>query len=122
MKKTGSLAGKAKGILYSTLYSPWVLYQKLSKTAKQYPYDEAEYVGLLVEGDPVRERFEKAWLEPPEMMAFEGYVFPAPNEAEKHLSIFYRKPISRELYYRKLPYIPSAHTHRVYWKENACQD
>lgn len=122
MKTSGAAATRAKGLLYSKIYFPWKLYRLLTKTAKKYSYDSAGQVGLLVEGDAIRERFEKAWLEPPEMMAFEGYVFPAPNEAEKHLSIFYRKPISRELYYRKLPYIPSAHTHRVYWKENACQD
>lgn len=121
MKKSRSAAEKAKGVLYDILYSPWKLYRLLTETAKKYSYDGSERVGLLVEGDPIRECFEKNWLEPPSMMEFEGHMFPAPNEAEKHLSIFYRKPISRELYYQKLPYIPPAHTHRVYWKENACQ-
>ena len=122
MKASGSVVTRVKARLYSKLYSPQKLYRMLTETAKKYPYDDAQQVGLLVEGDAIRERFEKDWLEPPAMMAFEGYAFPAPNEAEKHLSIFYRKPISRELYYQKLPYIPSAHTHRVYWKENPCQD
>ena len=117
-----SAAKRAKGLLYRTIYSPWKLYRKLTETAKKYSYDGAGQVGLLIEGDAIRERFEKAWLEPPAMMTFEGREFPAPNEAEKHLSIFYRKPISRELYYQNLPYLPSEHIHRVYWKENACQD
>lgn len=116
-----SWQSKAKGLLYKKIYSPWKLVKKMTKTAMRYPYDEASQVGLLVDGDPIRERFEKSWLEPPAMMEFEGHLFPAPNEAEKHLSIFYRKPISRELYYQKLPKIPSAHTHVVYWKEDPCQ-
>ena len=99
------------------MFSPCKLFQALTKAAKRYPYDEATYVGLLVEGDPVRERFEKAWLEPSVEMLFEGHRFPAPNATEEHLSVFYQKPISRELYYQKLPRIDSEHHHRVYWKE-----
>ena len=117
LKSSGSVGTRAKGLLYSKLYSPWKLYRQLTETAKKFPYDDAEQVGLLVEGDPIRERFEKSWLEPPAMMLFEGQHFPAPNAAEEHLSIFYRKPISRELYYQKLPRIDSDHHHRVYWKE-----
>ncbi len=117
MRNGGSLKARAKGMLYNMLYSPWKLYQKLTETAKRYPYDEATHVGLLVEGDPIRERFEKAWLEPPVEVLFEGKRFPAPNAAEVHLSIFYQKPISRELYYRNLPRIESEHHQRIYWKE-----
>lgn len=117
MKSSDSLNTRVKGKLYSRLYTPWKLYGKLISTAKRYPYDKAERVGLLVEGEPIRERFEKCWLEPPVEMNFEGHWFPAPNAAEEHLSIFYRKPISRELYYKKLPRIDSGHHHRVYWKE-----
>lgn len=119
LKKSESRKTRAKGLLYSILYSPWKLYQKLTRTAKRYPYDKAQQVGLLVEGDPIRERFEKAWLEPPVEMLFEGHRFPAPNAAEEHLSIFYRKPISRELYYQKLPRIESEHRQRIYWKEES---
>lgn len=117
LRSSSSVGTRAKGLLYSKLYSPWKLYRQLTETAKKFPYDEAEQVGLLVEGDPIRERFEKSWLEPPTMMLFERQHFPAPNAAEEHLSIFYRKPISRELYYQKLPRIDSDHHHRVYWKE-----
>ena len=122
LKQSSSAVSRAKGQVYSRLYSPWKVYQKLTELAKKYPYDAAAQVGLLVEGDPARERFEKSWLEPHVMMDFEGHQFPATNAAEEHLSIFYRKPISRKLYYQNLPYIPSAHTHRVYWKENTCQE
>ena len=108
---------RAKGLFYSMIYSPWKLYVCLTETAKKVPYDRAAQVGLLVEGDPIRERFEKNWLEPPTEMLFEGHFFPAPNAAEEHLSIFYRKPISRELYYQNLPRIDSAHCQRIYWKE-----
>jgi phosphorylcholine metabolism protein LicD len=111
-----------KGSIYNMVYSPWRLYQLLTKTAKKYSYDAADRVGLLVEGDPKRERFEKKWLEPPAILTFEGYGFPAPNESEKHLSIFYQKPISRELYYQNLPYIPSAHSHEVFWRDDKWQE
>ena len=113
---------RVKASLYRMVYSPWHLYRRLTRNAKKYSYEEACYVGLLVEGDPIRERFEKTWLEPHVMLSFEGHLFPAPNAAEKHLSIFYRKPISRKLYYRNLPKIPSEHQHCVYWKESACQN
>lgn len=122
LKKSSSVVSRAKGKVYSHLYSPWKVFQELTALAKKYPYDSASQVGLLVEGDPIRERFEKHWLEPHVMMEFEGYLFPTTNKAEKHLSIFYNKPISRELYYQNLPYIPPSHTHRVYWKENECQE
>lgn len=122
LKQSSSAVSRAKGQVYSRLYSPWKVYQKLTALARKYPYDNAKQVGLLVEGDPIRERFEKAWLEPHVLMTFEGHWFPATNAAEEHLSIFYQKPISRQMYYQNLPYIPSSHTHRVYWKENTCQD
>lgn len=119
---SSSVFARLKGRIYRCLYSPWRLYRRLTKLAKRYSYDSSEEVGLLIEGDPIREKFMKKWLEPPAMMEFEGRQFPAPNEAEKHLSIFYRKPISRKLYYQNLPKIPSAHNHLVYWKEDPCQD
>lgn len=121
MRNSSSPSKRIKGLLYRLIYSPWKLYQLLTRTAKKYSYDSSSQVGLLVEGDPIRERFEKTWLEPPAMLQFEGSLFPAPNAAEEHLSIFYRKPISRQLYYMNLPKIPSGHRHRVYWKESACQ-
>ena len=122
LKSASSWLSRIKGIIYDKLFSPWNVYQKLTELAKKYPYDNATQVGLVIEGDPVRERFEKSWLEPHVMLEFEGYQFPAPNAAEEHLSIFYKKTISRKLYYRNLPYIPSSHNHRVYWKENKCQN
>lgn len=121
MRSSSSRRTRLKGLLYHLIYSPWKLYQRMTRAAKKYAYDASAQVGLLVEGDPIRERFEKSWLEPPAMLLFEGNRFPAPNAAEEHLSVFYRKPISRELYYMNLPKIPSDHKHRVYWKENACQ-
>ena len=117
MRSSVSAVTRIKGLIYSKVYSSWGLYQRLTKTAMRYSYDSSIQVGLLVEGDPVRERFERSWLEPPAYMLFEGYHFPAPNAAEEHLSIFYQKPISRELYYQSLPRIETGHTHRVFWKE-----
>ena len=120
LKQQKKFRTRLKGFLYSLIYTPGRIVRFMTKKAMRYPYDEASVVGLLVDGDPIRERFEKSWLEPPAMLLFEGHMFPAPNESEKHLSIFYKKPISRELYYKKLPKIPSAHTHVVYWKEDSC--
>lgn len=123
MKRSKNLITKAKGHLYGLIYTPWILSRKMTKLGKKYSYDSASRVGLLIDGDPARERFEKTWLEPPAIMEFEGHQFPAPNAAEEHLSIFYRKPISRALYYHNLPRIPSTHKHRVYWKDQpACGD
>ena len=121
MKQSKRLSNRLKGRVYARIYSSWSLLRKLTETAKRYDYDSCDAVGLLVEGDPIRERFQKSWLEPPAMMEFEGQLFPAPNAAEEHLSIFYRKPISRALHYRNLPKIPSGHKHLVYWKEEPCQ-
>lgn len=121
MIRSKRFTNRLKGRLYARIYDSWGLLRRLTETAMRYDYDDCDAVGLLVEGDPIRERFEKSWLAPPVMMEFEGHLFPAPNEAEKHLSIFYRKPISRALYYQNLPKIPSAHKHLVYWKEEPCQ-
>lgn len=121
MKQKKGPINKLRGWFFGIICSPWRLMRYMRRLVLRYPYDESDCVGLLVEGDPIRERFEKSWLEPPVMMEFEGHLFPAPNQAEKHLSIFYRKPISRELYYQRLPKIPSPHRHQVYWKEDPCQ-
>ena len=120
MKKSDVFITKIKGYIYSVFYSRWNLYKKLTATAKRYSYDSSSFVGLLIEGDPIRERYERRWLEPPVMLSFEGYQFPATNEPEKHLSIFYKKPISRKLYYKDLPYIPSSHRNAAFWKERQC--
>ena len=117
MKKSASVVSRVKGHVYAAIYSPWKLYCKLTKLANKYDYEAASRVGLLVEGDPIRERFEKSWLEPAAMLEFEGSQFPATNRDEEHLTIFYRKPITRELYHHNLPMIASEHHHKVYWKE-----
>lgn len=117
MKKSPSAKTRMKGVAYDAIYSPWKIYCKLTELAKKYSYDECSRVGLLIEGDPIRERFEKCWLEPAAELEFEGHMIPAPNNDEEHLTIFYRKPITRELYHHNLPKIASEHNHKVYWKE-----
>ena len=89
MRRSASWKTRCKGALYAAFYTPWRLYRKLTKTARKYEYDACERVGLLIEGDPIRERFEKRWLEPPVELEFEGHRFPAPPGYQKHLEIFY---------------------------------
>ena len=114
-----SVSGKkrAKGRLYRVLYTPWRLYQKLTATAKRWDYETSERVGLLIEGDPIRERFEKAWLEPPVELEFEGSRFPAPNAYRRHMEIFYGEHVTKPECYHNLPQYPAVHDYEVYWKE-----
>lgn len=106
-----------KGMIYSILYTPWRLYKKLTRTAKKYSYDSSSRVGLLIEGDPIRERFEKSWLEPPIELEFEGHMFPAPPEYRRHMEIFYGPHVTKPECYHNLPQYPGNHEYEVYWKE-----
>ncbi len=117
MKKSSSPVSKVKGAIYGVVYSSWGLYKKLTKLAKKYSYDECTYVGLLVEGDAMRERFKREWLDNSIELEFEGNMVPAPSEYKKHMEIFYGDHITKEEYYHNLPMIPSNHKHVVYWKE-----
>ena len=117
MRHADSLKTRAKGLLYSIIYSPWTLYRKLTEIAKQYDYDACSRVGLLIEGDPIKERFEKAWLEPPTELEFEGHLFPAPSAYRQHMEIFYGKHVTKPECYHNLPQYPGAHDYEVYWKE-----
>lgn len=117
MKESTSLVSRLKGNLYSKIYSPWKLYQKLTRLAKKYDYDSAEYVGLLVEGNVIKERFHKEWLEPEFELEFEGHMFSAPSGYKIHMEIFYGSHITKPEYYHNLPMIMPNHHHEVYWKE-----
>lgn len=117
MKKSNSISSKIKGHIYDVIYSPWKLYSKLTDLAKKYPYDECVYVGLLVEGDAIRERFERKWLDEAIELEFEGHMVPAPSEYKKHMEIFYGSHVTKKEYYHNLPRIESTHKHTVYWKE-----
>lgn len=117
MKQSESLISRWKGHLYDIWYTPWKLYQKLTKAAKRYNYETAFAVGLLVEGDPVKERFEKSWLEPGFTLEFEGLHFPAPSGYRRHMEIFYGEHVTRPESYLNLPRYPSQHEHEVYWKD-----
>ena len=117
LKSSKSIAARMKGCIYDMVYNPWKLYQKLTHTAKKYDYDSAQEVGLLVEGDPVKERFKKSWLEPELRMEFEGHMVAAPNNYRKHLAIFYGDHVLNPAYYHNLPRIDSNHNHKVFWRE-----
>lgn len=108
---------RLKGFLYSQIYTPWKLYCKLTETAKQFSYDSSDRVGLLIEGDPLRERFEKDWLEPPIELEFEGHMFPAPSGYRRHMEIFYGEHVTRPECYHNLPHYPGNHAYEVFWKE-----
>lgn len=115
--RSNSLKTRLKGRLYRVLYSPWKLYRKLTRTAKRYSYDDCSRVGLLIEGDPIRERFEKFWLEPPIELEFEGQLFPAPNGYRRHMEIFYGDHVTKPECYHNLPQYPGTHNYEVFWKE-----
>ncbi|MDO4465987.1 MAG: LicD family protein [Bacillota bacterium] len=117
LKKSSSLVSRIKGYVYSFMYTPYSLYKKLVSIAKKYDYDESEFVGLLVEGNPEKERFEKSWLQLGFTLEFEGHFFPAPIEYKKHMEIFYGDHVTKEECYHNLPQYPSNHVHEVYWKD-----
>lgn len=117
MKESSSLASRMKGQLYSRIYSPWKLYQKLTVLAKKYDYETADYVGLLIEGNAKKERFEKEWLRPGFTLEFEGHQIPAPSGYKKHMEIFYGDHVTKPECYHSLPMILPDHHHEVFWKE-----
>lgn len=112
-----NLKDQIKGRIYRLIYSPWRLYRKLTAAAKQNPYDACDRVGLLIEGDPIRERFEKCWLEAPVELEFEGHHFPAPSGYRRHLEIFYGEHVTKPECYHNLPQYPGTHEYEVFWKE-----
>lgn len=118
MKKSESFISRIKGGIYNNIYSPWKLYNKLTFLAKKYDYDSAEYVGLLVEGDAIKEKFEKNWLKPGFTLEFEGHQIPAPSGYKKHMEIFYGTHVTKPEYHHNLPKILPNHQHEVYWKES----
>ena len=116
LRQSQSPATRIKGRVYRAVYTPWKLYRKLTALAKKYDYDSASRVGLLVEGDPVKERFEKEWLAPGFTLEFEGYRFPAPSGYRRHMEIFYGEHVTKPECYHNLPQYPAVHIHEVYWK------
>lgn len=106
-----------KGVLYRFLYRPWPLYRKMTRLAKRYDYDASRCVGLLIEGDAVKERFEKDWLQPGFTLEFEGNHFPAPSGYRRHMEIFYGPHVNAPESYHNLPHWPGNHQQEVYWKE-----
>lgn len=117
MRNAGSIVTKAKGIVYNCIYTPWRLYRKLTKLAETYDYESAAYVGLLIEGNAIKERFEKGWLQPGFTLEFEGHMIPAPSGYRKHMEIFYGDHVTKPECHHNLPMILPDHQHEVYWKE-----
>lgn len=118
MKTSPRFSSRVKGWAYSRIYSPWKLYQKLTALAKTCDYESAAHVGLLVEGNAQKERFEKAWLEPADFkLEFEGHLFPAPSGYKRHMEIFYGPHVTKPECYHNLPMILPDHQHEVFWKE-----
>lgn len=88
----------------------WEICQKLTAEAKKYPFDECAFVGMTVEGNPVKERFDRKWLDETVQLPFEDAYFTAPSGYDPHLTIFYGD-------YMHLPKILPDHYHKVYWKD-----
>ena len=91
------------------------IYEQLTGEAKKYVYDECRYVGMTVEGDPVKERFDRKWLDETVKLPFEDAYFTAPSGYDEHLTIFYGD-------YMHLPKILPDHYHKVYWKDGYGND
>lgn len=116
MKASPRMISRVKGQLYSAIYSPWKLYCKMTTLAKRFDYDSASHVGLLIEGNAEKERFEKEWLKPGFELEFEGHMFPAPSGYRRHMEIFYGEHVTKPECYHNLPMILPDHQHEVYWK------
>ena len=117
LKQSNKLFTQIKGHIYGLIYSPRKLLEKLTSTAKQYSYEDSRYVGLVIEGDHKKERFERIDLDNNVYLNFEGMIVPAPAEYEKHLQQFYGRHINRAEHYHNLPYIKPSHDYEVFWKE-----
>ena len=117
MKNAASISARIKGNAYAALYSPWRVYCALTKLAKKYAYDDCKRVGLLIEGDPQRERFEKEWLEPPIELEFEGHQLFAPSGYRRHMEIFYGDHVTKPECYHNLPRYPGNHDYSVFWRD-----
>lgn len=111
-----SLTGPKKHI-YRLIYTPWGLYRKMTAMAKSVDYEKASHVGLLIEGDAMKERFPKEWLEPAVQLEFEGHFFPAPVGYKPHMVHFYGDHVIKTECYHNLPQYPAVHNHEVFWKE-----
>lgn len=103
--------------IYRIIYTPWRLYRKMTAMARSVDYENASHVGLLIEGDAMRERFPKHWLEPAVMLEFEGHYFPAPAGYRAHMAHFYGDHVNKPECYHNLPQYPAVHNHEVFWKE-----
>lgn len=117
MCSSKNFLSRVKGLLYQKIYTPWKLYQRLTDLAEKYEYEKADQVGLLVEGNPVKECFNKEWLDDKFKLEFEGHMVSAPRGYKRHLEIFYGEHITKPEYHHNLPVIQPNHKHEVFWKE-----
>ena len=106
-----------KGRIYSVLYHPESVYKRMTKLARQCDYYQAEYVGLLIDGDAEKERFTRKSLDHCVKLSFEGHHFPASSEYREHLVKFYGEHVLQSEGKGNLPRYPSGHQYEVYWKE-----
>lgn len=114
MRRSKQLKSRIKGEIYCLIMKidknyRWKLYKKIEKTAKRYDFDKCTYVGMTVEGNPEKEKFDRRWLDETVILPFEDGEFIAPSGYDEHLTIFYGD-------YMHLPKILPDHYHRVYWK------
>lgn len=121
LKSSTKFLKRLKGYIYSVIYKHKRIYRKMTQLARSCDYDSAEYVGLLIEGNKVKETFRRKSLDNAVHLNFEGHEFPASLDYEQHLVTFYGEHILKSKNGHNLPYIAPSHKHIVYWKENSCQ-
>lgn len=122
LKHSEKLLKRLKGYIYSLIYRHKKIYKKMTRLARSCEYDSAEYVGLLIEGNRIKETFRRESLDNSVKMPFEGYEFPASSDYEQHLVTFYGEHILQSKSKHNLPYIAPSHKHIVYWRNNTCRE
>mgnify|MGYP003289423737 CR=1 FL=1 len=120
MRDSSSYKSRIKGWLYYLVTKvdknfTWKIFGKLENEAKKYEFDKCKHVGMTIEGNPIKEKFERKWLDEIVKLPFEDGEFSAPSGYHEHLTIFYGD-------YMHLPKILPDHYHKVYWKEEYCDE
>lgn len=115
LKRSKQIRSRIRGHYYAMRFksnqqAAWYFCQILHREAQKYPYDTSKCVGMTVEGDYEKEKFQREWVDEIVQLPFEDGFYNAPGGYDPHLTIFYGD-------YMHLPKILPDHYHTVYWKD-----